>query len=64
MGDGDGRVVAFEEGTEGLVDEGFGLGVEGGCCWNPSVSMLECLGWKRGRFGKLYLRLGSKYPGS
>ena len=32
MGDGDGRVVAFEEGAEGLVDEGFGLGVEGGGC--------------------------------
>lgn len=32
MGDGDGRVVAFEELAEGLVDEGFGFGVEGGCC--------------------------------
>lgn len=32
MSDGDGGVVAFEEGGEGLVDEGFGFGVQGGCC--------------------------------
>jgi hypothetical protein len=29
VGDGDGRVVALEELGEGLVDESFGLGVEG-----------------------------------
>lgn len=30
MGDGDGGVVAAEEGGEGGIDEGFGLGVKGG----------------------------------
>jgi hypothetical protein len=29
VGDGDGGVVALEELGEGLVDESFGLGVEG-----------------------------------
>lgn len=31
MGDGDGGIVALEKLREGLVDEGFGLGVEGRC---------------------------------
>lgn len=32
MGYGDGGIVAFEEGGEGLVNKSFGFGVQGGCC--------------------------------
>ena len=41
MGDGDGGVVAFEEGAEGLVDERFGFGVEGGRGCTLSVCRAE-----------------------
>lgn len=61
VGDGDGCVVAFEELAERLVDEGFGFGVQGGCCWIDIVSILGGqimgLNWN-------YLRLRSKYRGS
>ena len=32
MGDGDGGVVAFEEGAQCLIDEGLRFCVQGGCC--------------------------------